>query len=456
MAGSVEISKTTVPVVTGQMGTATVRIRNSGVVVDQFSVTVLGEAGAWTTAVPAVLSLFPGAEGTIELHFAPPRTPGVGFGATPFGVRVDASQDPDGSVVEEGEVDLQAFTEVQAKLTPRTSETKRKARHEVLVDNRGNSEITADIDASDPDDLLAFDIHPRTITVPAGGSVPVPVRVAAKSGFLRGTDKHRPFQVKVNVPGNPMGPIALDGTLMQKAGLPKFLVPLVAGAVAIALIALVAPALKKDGGSGKLSLTSDDAATTTTAAAPGEQPVEAPPDPNAPATPEEAAAAAAAEAQANGSDTKGGTGTSGSGGGGTDPAAASSGPSTTAAPAAGGAAGDEGSSDVTSPPATTAPPPTSARSFVGRWAQQNGTDVVDLSQPDTSSLLVVWTSVRFSGSNKGSAAAADANDGSFAASLVNSATSSTFCTCTFTLTQNNQVLELVEPATGKSTLFKRG
>jgi hypothetical protein len=184
MAGSVTISPTTVPVVPGQVGVASVRIRNTGVVVDQFSVTVLGEPGAWTTAVPAVLSLFPGAEGTVELHFAPPRTPGVGFGPVTFGVRIDASQDPDGTVVEEADVDLQAFTEVQAKLTPRTSETKRKARHQVLVDNRGNAAITASLDAFDPDELLAFDIPTRTVSIAAGQSEAVAVRVAAKKGFL--------------------------------------------------------------------------------------------------------------------------------------------------------------------------------------------------------------------------------------------------------------------------------
>jgi hypothetical protein len=360
MAGSVVISPSSVSIVPGATGTATVRIRNTGVVVDQFSVTVLGQPAVWTTAVPAVLSLFPGAEGTIELHFAPPRAAGVGLGPVPFGVRVDASEDPDGSVVEEGEVDLLSYVDVQAKLTPRTSEAKRKARHEVLVDNRGNSPVEAEIDATDPDELLAFEVRPRTVTVAGGASAHVPVRVAARKGFLRGTDKHRPFQVKVSV-GPGQGPIVLDGTLVQKPGMPRFVVPLIGFAVVVGLLAVMAPALlKKDPQSGKLALTSEEAATTTTAA-PEAAPAEEPPDPNAPATAEEAAAAAEAERAANGRDADspggGGGGTSGGSGGGGGTEAAGGGTSTGGGTGGGGSTGSEEETVVTSPTATTAAPP---------------------------------------------------------------------------------------------------
>src|SRR3954468_16506694 len=158
MAGSVVVEQSSVSVVPGEMATCAIRVRNTGVVVDAFTLTVLGQPAAWTTVVPAALSLFPGADGTIELHFAPPRTASVGSGAVPFGVRVVGSQDPDNPVVEEGEVDLLPFVEVAAKLTPRTSETKRKARHEIVVDNKGNASIGVGLSVSDPDEQLAFQL----------------------------------------------------------------------------------------------------------------------------------------------------------------------------------------------------------------------------------------------------------------------------------------------------------
>ena len=354
MAGSVTITPSSVSVVPGEQTTASVRIRNTGTVVDQFSVSVLGQAAAWTTAVPAVVSLFPGAEGTIDLHFAPPRTADVSAGPVPYGVRVDASQDADGSVVEEGEVDLLPFLDVQAKLTPRTSEAKKTARHEVLVDNRGNSPVEAEIVAMDPDEVLAFDVKPRTVSVPGGQSVHVPVKVVARKGFLKGTDKHRPFQVRVSYAATHPA-ITLDGTLVQKPGMPKFIVPLVGAAVVLALAALVLPAMKKDGASGKLSLTSEQAATTTTEAAAEEAPAEEPVDPNAPATAEEAAAAAAAEAAANGKDATPAPGGGGSSGGGGGTETASSGGGTPSAPTP--PPGDNSRTEEEAPPATAVPAP---------------------------------------------------------------------------------------------------
>src|SRR3954451_2022640 len=141
MAGHVVIEESSVSVVPGSTATCTIRVRNTGVVVDSFSLTVLGQPAAWTTVVPAALSLFPGSDGTIELHFAPPRTASVGSGGLPFGVRVVGSQDPDNPVVEEGEVNLLPVIDVAAKLPPRTSKTKRKSRHEIVVDNKGNGPI---------------------------------------------------------------------------------------------------------------------------------------------------------------------------------------------------------------------------------------------------------------------------------------------------------------------------
>jgi hypothetical protein len=353
MAGSVVLTPTNVPVVPGTTGTCSVRIRNTGVVVDQFSISVLGQPAAWTTAVPAVLSLFPGAEGTIELHFAPPRTAEVGSGPTPFGVRVDASQDPEGSVVEEGEVDLLAYTDLRAKITPRTSEAKRKARHEVLLDNRGNTAVEADLSASDPDEVLAFELSPRTVTVPAGGTSRVAVNVAAREGFLKGPDKQRPFQVRVLAGDQPA--VNLDATLLQKAGMPRFILPLAAAAVAAVLLAVMLPALKKDSASGKLNLASEDAATTTTAAPAAAPAGEEPADPNAPATAEEAAAAAEAEKAANGKDAGSDAG-AGSGGG-----AAAGGGATEAAPttAPPPPKGDNDLTEKEAPPASAiaAPPP---------------------------------------------------------------------------------------------------
>jgi len=59
----------------GADATCTVRIWNTGDVVDAYAVEVLGPAAAWTDVEPATVSLFPGSNGVALLTFRPPRTP---------------------------------------------------------------------------------------------------------------------------------------------------------------------------------------------------------------------------------------------------------------------------------------------------------------------------------------------------------------------------------------------
>ena len=401
------VEQASVSVVPGETATARVRVRNTGTVVDSYSLTVLGQPAAWTTVVPAALSLFPGADGTMELHFAPPRTATVGAGPQPFGVRVVGTEDPDNPMVEEGELNLLPFVEVAAKLTPRTSETKRKSKHEIVIDNKGNSAVGVHLSVSDPDEQLAFELSESNVTVDAGQSRHVPVKVIARKGFARGSDKHRPFQAKVTPEGSAF-PITLDGNLIQKAGLPRFVVPLVAGVVALALIAAVLPGMLNKDAKGNLQLTAEQGATATV---PTGEEGEGEEDPNAPATAEEAEAAAAAELAANGKDGDGGAaGGSGGGdsGGATDGGTSAAGAVTGAASGSGGSTSDgatattaarQTTSGGTTATTTTAPTGTAAGTSGGSTGGSTTTTAAPAAgtQSTTTTVAAKPTSAKFHG-----------------------------------------------------------
>lgn len=275
MPGSIVLNPAELAVTPGQTTSVTVSVRNTGTVVDQYAVTVLGEAAAWATVAPPVVSLFPGAEGSAQVIFSPPRAAGLPFGPTVFGIRVVPHEDPEGSVVEEGTIDIGAFSEVKAKVTPRNSEGRRTAEHHVFVENHGNTDVDAEIDATDPDEALAFDIRPPALSLPPGGSGTATVKVAPRDKLPHPTP--RPFQIIVRPGQEP--PVVLDATMTQRRrGAPKWILPVVAGAVVVALAAVLLPGiLKKDDKKGVLSLTSDQQTTTAPTVAP-------PPDAEAGAT----------------------------------------------------------------------------------------------------------------------------------------------------------------------------
>jgi hypothetical protein len=220
----------------GQEVTAEVRIRNTGSVVDEFTLDVLGDAAGWASTDPPVVSLFPGVEGTAKLVLRPPRLASTTAGVVPYALRARSREDPAGSAVEEGTITVGAFSEPFTELAPRTSRGSRAGTHDLAIDNRGNARLNAGVEGTDADRQLKFDIKPPGVVVEPGMAGFAKVRVSPVKRFWRGQPKTRPFQLFVTPEGG--APITVDGTLLQESVLPSwFLKALLA--LIVLLIALV-------------------------------------------------------------------------------------------------------------------------------------------------------------------------------------------------------------------------
>jgi len=237
MGALVTLASKALEVVPGSVASCTVTVKNTGTVVDQFTIDVLGDPGAFASAEPPSLSLFPGAEGTAVVSFAPPRQASTPAGALPFGIRARSQEDPAGSAVEEGVVTVGTFSDTFAELVPRSSRGSRGATHELAVDNRGNARLNASITAADADQLLGFDVQPPGLMVDPGTAGFAKVRVKPAQRFWRGQPKTRPF--KVAVAGDGARPIVLDGTMLQEAILPRWLVPAILALLGLLVLAAI-------------------------------------------------------------------------------------------------------------------------------------------------------------------------------------------------------------------------
>lgn len=236
VGASVTLVTPAVSVEPGQSVSITVKVRNTGTVVDELALDVLGDAAAWAACQPPTINLFPGAEGEATAIFSPPRAPSTPSGVVPFGLRARSREDPAGSAVEEGNVTVGAFLDPHAELVPRTSRGSGGGSHEIALDNRGNARLAAEIEATDADQQLKFDVKPPAVVVDPGMAGFAKVRVSPAKRFWRGQPKTRPFQLFVKPEGG--APIQLEGTLLQESVLPPwFLKALIA--LVVALIALV-------------------------------------------------------------------------------------------------------------------------------------------------------------------------------------------------------------------------
>jgi hypothetical protein len=237
MGATASITSAQLVVDPGSTAECRILVRNNGHIVDQFAIDVLGDAARWATVEPQVVNLLPGDQAEIAVRFAPPRSAEAPAGPTPFGVRVRSREDPAGSVVEEGIVDVNAFTQVAVELVPRRSRGPRKGRHEIAIDNTGNQPTTVEVTAADPDDMLRFRIDRPVLVVQPGTAAFVRMQVLPKDRFLRGAERMHPFQVLVNDGTGP--PITADGTMAQRQLLPRWLLPALLALLALAIAAVV-------------------------------------------------------------------------------------------------------------------------------------------------------------------------------------------------------------------------
>jgi type II secretory pathway pseudopilin PulG len=237
MGATATLSATVLVAEPGQEAVCAVNIRNAGRVVDQFTIDVVGDAGAWAVAEPPVVNVIPGETATVNVRFAPPRSSDVMAGQVPFGIRVSSSEDPAGSVVEEGTVDVLPFTDVTGEMVPAKVETASKANFEVAVDNRGNHPVAVGLRPFDPEDDLEFRLERTELELGQGTAAFVRLRVKPRRRFLRGQPQRHPFRVLVAADG--LEPFPVEGTLVQRQLLPKWLLPLLAALLVLALAIVV-------------------------------------------------------------------------------------------------------------------------------------------------------------------------------------------------------------------------
>ncbi len=238
MGATARLSDAAIAVECGSEGACQVTVRNTGTVVDEFTFTVLGEAAAWATVVPATLSLFPDAEGEVTVTLAPPREASTPVGQLPFAVRVASKEDPRGSVVEEGTVDVSAFVECTAEIVPHTSRGRQTGQHEVAIDNRGNAAVQVAISGSDPNDDLTFRFSSTSVTAAPGTASFSRFRVTSRGLLWRGTPATVPFAVTVTPAGQP--PIRLDASFQQQPMIPAWLPRTIAVVFALILASAIA------------------------------------------------------------------------------------------------------------------------------------------------------------------------------------------------------------------------
>lgn len=217
-----------------------VTVANRGSVVEAYTLTPVGDLAAYAVIEPAVLSLYPDAEGSATVTITVPQEAVVQAGDVPFGVLVEPKEHPADTAVPEALVHVEPFSDVSAELTPRTSHGSRVGRHTVSIDNRGNQPVTVELTGKDPDAVMELRFSPSTLEVQPGAAAFAKVKARPLDRIWRGTSKTRQFSIVVTQVARGSQPGAtitkVDGMMVQDPILPSWTGKAIVGALAAAAL----------------------------------------------------------------------------------------------------------------------------------------------------------------------------------------------------------------------------
>ncbi|MEV7088979.1 RICIN domain-containing protein [Streptomyces sp. NPDC093085] len=221
----------------GATKTVTLRLRNTGDVVDEFHFVTVGDLAPYATVEPPSLRLYPGTTGTVAITFAPPRSPDSTAGPHPYGVQVVPTENSEATTVAEGNVTIAPFTELRAELVPPTVKGRFRGRPKLAVDNLGNVKLTASISGSDNGDQLSYEILPGSVQIEPGRAAFVKATLKPRQITWAGSKQDRPYKLDVRRSG--AEPTAVDGTYVQRSVMPYWLMTVLSLLLVLTISGLV-------------------------------------------------------------------------------------------------------------------------------------------------------------------------------------------------------------------------
>ena len=180
----------------GREGSCEVVVHNHGTIVDEYRLTINGEATGWSRVEPAVLRLLPNTSGIARLAFRPPRSAEVRSGPAGFVLTAASTVHPEITGSAAGTVTVAPFTELSATLVPQVSESTRAAEHTVEIDNLGNAPVRVAVRVVDPNDVLSIDLNETNLMVHPGQRVTCHIRVATRQRGERRDGVRRHFRLR--------------------------------------------------------------------------------------------------------------------------------------------------------------------------------------------------------------------------------------------------------------------
>lgn len=203
---------------------------------DSFALTPVGMAAGWTTIHPATLTLFGGAQETVDVELRPPLLPSTTAGPTSLSVRIVPQDDPDSVATAETTLVIGSSFDRRVNVLQPAQRGRRAATYEMMVENRGNTQASCRLHVIDPSGRVEGEFDPPAAGVEPGGSTLVRLKLRATGLLWQRSPRTIPFRIDADQPGSPTA--SAPATFVQTPIVGEHLTTRLAGAAVAAAVLL--------------------------------------------------------------------------------------------------------------------------------------------------------------------------------------------------------------------------
>jgi hypothetical protein len=181
----------------GQDGQSEFTVRNPGNIIETYDLTLLGPAQPWVEITPDFVSLFPGEEDTVTLELHPPMTHRVPAGTYAVGVMAQSQVRPGAASTAEVLVTVNPFYRFRCTSASTSFTIRTRATMLVQIINEGNSTVTYELKAEDPEGYMRVRAKESLVTLAPGESRWVDILISVAPKFIGSDFNTRSFNVSV-------------------------------------------------------------------------------------------------------------------------------------------------------------------------------------------------------------------------------------------------------------------
>lgn len=181
----------------GQIGQSVLTVRNPGNIIETYDITLLGPAEAWAEITPNFVSLFPGEEDTVTLELHPPMTHRVPAGLYAVGVMAQSQVRPEAASTAELLVTVNPFYRFRCTSASTSFTIRTRATMLVQISNEGNSTVTYELKAIDPEGFMRVRAKESLVTLAPGESRWIDIFIKVAPKFIGSDFNTRSFNVSV-------------------------------------------------------------------------------------------------------------------------------------------------------------------------------------------------------------------------------------------------------------------